>query len=102
VGAWRRLQVNRISSPPTNRTHNQDPVLDPKALRQISHHHGIGKIVEQKTLEGLPLPAIYNICVKTRLPVTKRDIINTQIGMVIRLGTLWFPPHTGFADETGR
>jgi hypothetical protein len=62
--AWRRLQVNRISSPPTNRTHNQDPVLDPKALpalRQISHHHGIRKIVEQKTLEGLPLPAIYNI-----------------------------------------
>lgn len=40
--------------------------------------------MEQKTLDGMPLTAIYDTCVQTGLPVTKRDVINIQVGMRIR------------------
>jgi hypothetical protein len=71
----------------TNGTHNHDPALDPRALpalRRVSRNRGIREIVEEKTLEGLSLTAIYDACVKTGLPMTKRDIINIQVDMRVR------------------
>jgi hypothetical protein len=71
----------------TNETHNHDPVLDTRALpvlRRVCRNRGIQEIVEQKTQEGLPLTAIYDACLKTGLPVTKRDILNIQADIKVR------------------
>jgi hypothetical protein len=45
---------------------------------------GLRYIVGEKTLEGLPLTEIYDACVMTGLPVTKRDVLNIQASMRIR------------------
>ena len=71
----------------TNGSHNHEPVLDSRALptlRRVCRNRGIQEIVEKKTLDGLPLTAIYDACLNTGLPVTKRDIVNIQSDMRIR------------------
>jgi MULE transposase domain len=77
----------------TNGTHNHEPELDERAipaLRRVCRSRGIRAIVEEKTVEGLSLSAIYDACLQTGLlAVTKRDILNIQAGMRIhRLGGL--------------